>query len=75
MAADPAGGYWLADPTGDVLPYSGAPYFGGVSGPLNQPIVSMAATHDGKGYWLVARDGGVFSYGDAQFYGSPGRST
>ena len=39
---------------------------------LNQPIVGMAATPDGKGYWLVASDGGVFSYGDAGFYGSTG---
>ena len=39
---------------------------------LNQPIVGMAPTPDGKGYWLVASDGGVFSYGDAAFYGSTG---
>ena len=25
MAADPNGGYWTVDPTGDVTPYSGAP--------------------------------------------------
>ena len=28
---------------------------------LNQPVVGMAATPDGKGYWLVASDGGVFN--------------
>ena len=39
---------------------------------LNQPIVGMAATPDGKGYWLVASDGGIFTYGDAGFYGSTG---
>ena len=39
---------------------------------LNQPIVGMAATHDGDGYWLVASDGGVFSFGDAAFHGSTG---
>ena len=39
---------------------------------LNQPIVGMAATPDGKGYWLVAADGGIFDYGDAGFYGSTG---
>ena len=32
---------------------------------LNQPIVGMAATPDGKGYWLVASDGGIFTFGDA----------
>ena len=40
--------------------------------PLNEPIVGMAATADGRGYWLVASDGGVFAYGDAQFSGSAG---
>ena len=39
---------------------------------LNEPIVGMTATPDGKGYWLVAADGGIFSYGDAGFYGSTG---
>ena len=42
------------------------------AGPLNKPIVGMAATPDGRGYWLVASDGGVFNYGDAGFYGSAG---
>ncbi len=48
-----------------------------ISGPmsLNQPIVGMAATPDGKGYWLVAKDGGIFSFGDAVFYGSTGAMT
>jgi hypothetical protein len=72
MAADPAGGYWLVTPGGQISPYGGAPSFGEVSGPLNQPVVSMAATPHGKGYWLVASDGGIFSYGDAHFYGSTG---
>ena len=40
--------------------------------PLNQPIVGMAATPDGKGYWLVASDGGIFALGDAGFFGSTG---
>jgi N-acetylmuramoyl-L-alanine amidase len=42
---------------------------------LNKPIVSMAATPDGKGYWLVASDGGIFTFGDAAFYGSTGAVT
>ena len=51
----------------------GSPFYGSMGGkPLNQPIVGMAATPDGKGYWLVASDGGIFSFGDAQFYGSMG---
>ena len=43
-----------------------------MSGPLNKPVVGMAATPDGNGYWLVASDGGIFNYGDAGFYGSTG---
>ncbi len=72
MAADPAGGYWLSDSAGDVVSYGGARYLGSVSGPLNQPVVSLAATPNGKGYWLVAADGGIFSYGNARFFGSTG---
>jgi hypothetical protein len=37
---------------------------------LNQPIVGIAGTPDGKGYWLVAADGGVFAFGSAGFFGS-----
>jgi hypothetical protein len=37
---------------------------------LNQPIVGMAATPDGKGYWLAASDGGIFTFGDAGYFGS-----
>jgi hypothetical protein len=39
---------------------------------LNEPIVGMAATPDGKCYWLVASDGGIFTFGDAKFSGSEG---
>jgi len=39
---------------------------------LNQPIVGIAASPNGKGYWLVASDGGAFSFGDAGFEGSMG---
>ncbi|MGH9122456.1 MAG: phosphodiester glycosidase family protein [Acidimicrobiales bacterium] len=42
----------------------------GSPGSLNQPIVGMASTPDGKGYWLVASDGGIFNFGDAPFLGS-----
>ena len=42
---------------------------------LNQPIVAMDPTPDGKGYWLVAADGGVFAFGDAGFYGSTAGSS
>ena len=39
---------------------------------LNQPVLGMATTPNGKGYWLVAGDGGIFSFGDAKFFGSTG---
>ena len=49
-------------------------FYGSMGGhPLNQPVVGMAATPDGKGYWLVAADGGIFAFGDARFYGSTGQ--
>ncbi len=43
-------------------------------GHLNQPVVGIASTPDGKGYWEVASDGGIFAFGDAAFYGSMGGS-
>ena len=39
---------------------------------LNQSMVGMAPTPDGKGYWLDAADGGIFTFGDARFWGSTG---
>ena len=48
-------------------------FYGSAAGTtLNQPIVGMAPSVDGRGYWLVASDGGVFSFGDAPFEGSTG---
>ena len=48
-------------------------YLGSLAGTsLNQPIVGMSTTSDGRGYWLVAADGGLFAFGDAKFYGSMG---
>ena len=38
--------------------------------PGTSPVVSMAATPDGKGYWLVNNRGCVTGYGDALNYGS-----
>jgi hypothetical protein len=67
-------GYWLTGADGGVFSF-GPAFFGSTGGlTLNQPIVGVASTPDGKGYWTVARDGGVFSFGDASFQGSlPGR--
>ena len=66
-------GYWLVGSDGGIFSFGDAQFYGSTGAiHLNQPIVGMAATPDGKGYWLVASDGGIFSFGDAQFYGSTG---
>ncbi|HWD52592.1 MAG TPA: hypothetical protein VG412_09340, partial [Acidimicrobiales bacterium] len=66
-------GALLAAADGGVFSFCGAPFYGSMGGMhLNQPIVGIAATPDGKGYWLVASDGGVFAFGDAGFFGSMG---
>jgi hypothetical protein len=58
---------------GGVFSFGDAAFYGSTGGThLNESIVAMAPTPDGRGYWLVASDGGVFSFGDAAFYGSTG---
>ena len=65
-------GYWLVASDGGVFPFH-VGFYGSTGGVhLNQPVVGMANTHDGKGYWLVATDGGIFNFGDAKFFGSTG---
>ncbi len=65
--------YWTVGSDGGVFSFGGAAFYGSTGGiRLNKPVVTMAATPDGRGYWLVASDGGVFSFGDAGFYGSTG---
>jgi hypothetical protein len=66
-----ADNFWLVTPYGAVEPY-GVPSLGSPSGPLNRPLVAVAADHSRNGYWLVASDGGVFAYGGTSFYGSTG---
>ena len=74
IAAAPVGA-WMVDPNGTVFDLCHAPSFGSLGAThLNEPVVGMAATPDGKGYWLVAADGGVFAFGDAAFYGSMGNT-
>jgi Glycosyl hydrolases family 43 len=69
----PPPGYWQVASDGGIFTFGAAQFYGSTGAMrLNQPVVGMAATPDGKGYWLVARDGGIFAYGDAQFYGSTG---
>ena len=56
---------------GGVFAFGDAGFFGSCRRiTLDQPIVGIAATPDGKGYWMVAADGGVFTFGDAGFFGS-----
>ena len=66
----PAGTYWLATSTGQVLRSGGAADFGGLtSKKLSAPIVAMAAKPGGGGYWLVASNGVVYPFGSAVSYG------
>jgi hypothetical protein len=65
--------YWFDSSTGGVYAFGGAGFYGSASNlKLNDPIVGMAPTANGKGYWLDASDGGVFAYGNAVFHGSAG---
>jgi len=69
----PRTGYWMAASDGGIFTFGRAGFYGSMGGtPLNQPVVGMAPTRDGKGYWMVASDGGIFNFGDAQFKGSTG---
>ena len=64
-------GYYVTDSAGRVSAFGAAVWQGDLSTrSLNAPIISIAATADGKGYWLVGANGSVFTYGDAHFYGS-----
>lgn len=74
-AHTPSGkGYWEVRSDGSVFSYGDAQYKGGANtaGPLNAPIVGIAAHPSGDGYWLVGADGGIFSYGSVGYYGSAG---
>ncbi len=69
--ASGAQGYRLAASDGGVFAFGAATFYGSLgSTHLNEPVVAMASTPDGKGYWLVASDGGVFAFGDAAYEGS-----
>ena len=58
---------------GGLFAFGDAAFYGSMGGQhLNQPVVGLAATPDGRGYWEVASDGGLFAFGDATFYGSMG---
>ncbi len=78
-----ARGYWLTDTSGNVYAFGDAAYRGSISqldpaaqpgganaATLPAPVVSMAATPDGRGYWYVDTSGDVYSFGDASYLGS-----
>jgi len=72
-AATSTSGYWMVGTDGGIFSFGTAKFFGSTGAiKLNQPVVGMAATPDGRGYWMVASDGGIFSFGSAAFYGSMG---
>jgi hypothetical protein len=65
----PAGTYWLATSTGQVLRSGAATNYGGVTKKPSAPIVAMASMPGGGGYWLVASNGVVYPFGGAVSYG------
>ena len=61
---------------GGIFAFGDADFYGSTGAMhLNEPIVGMAATSDGRGYWLVASDGGIFAFGDATSTARPAPST
>ena len=57
-----------------IFAFGDAGFYGSMGGnPLNQPVVGIASTPDGKGYWEVASDGGIFAFGDAVLLRLDGR--
>lgn len=70
-AADPAGGFWVADTDGAVTAEAGARNFGGAQGlALGSPVIDIAAVASGGGYWEVTAKGNVYEFGSARFHGS-----
>ena len=68
-------GYLQVASDGGIFAFGPAVFHGSMGGQrLNQPVVGMASTPDGRGYWEVASDGGIFAFGDAKYYGSKARS-
>ncbi len=66
-------GYWLGATDGGIFGFGGAGFFGSTGSiHLNNPIVALAASPDGKGYWETGSDGGIFAFGTATFFGSTG---
>ena len=64
-------GYWLVGADGGVFAFGDAGFHGSMAGKsLDQPVVGIAATPDGKGYWLVGADGGVTAFEHEDFLGS-----
>ena len=57
-------------PGGGVLPFGDARSYGSIADPLNDRVVAIVATPDGRGYWIASSGGQVFNFGDASFYGS-----
>jgi hypothetical protein len=76
-----AQGYWMTARDGGLFHFGAGHFFGsvvalqqrGLVGPLQGPIVGVAATADHRGYFQAGDDGGVFAFGDARFGGSLAR--
>jgi len=63
------GGYWLVAADGTATAFN-APPLQQTPGTLPiAPVISVAATSDGKGLWEVTRAGNVYAYGSATYQG------
>lgn len=75
IAADPTGGYWLANSKGSIYPFEGAAFYGS---PIHErksaPLISFVSSASGLGYFDITSGGRIFNYGDAPFYGSDAHS-
>ena len=76
-----AQGYSMTALDGGLFHFGAGRYLGsvvalqhaGLVGPLQGPVVAVAATADHRGYFQAGADGGVFAFGRAHFAGSLAR--
>jgi len=70
IQTNPNGGYYVLSHEGNVIPFGGAPYYGGLKGiSLVGNVIDMAVRYNGTGYYLLGKDGGVFAF-NAPYYGN-----
>jgi hypothetical protein len=63
IAADPAGGLYVLEASGQVLNLDGAPQDRAIEGDATGSAIGMAVLPDGQGYMVVYSNGGIDLYG------------